>query len=62
MSFPLTRQEAISLRNTIASARRAASLKPFSNPTPTLQKHRPQTPPFTILTTEDGVRIRPAWT
>ena len=43
--YQLARQEAISLRN-IASAWRAAGLKPF-NPSPILQKYRPRTPPFT---------------
>jgi DDE superfamily endonuclease len=53
--FQLARQEAISLGN-IASAWRAAGLKPF-NPTPILQKHRPKIPPSVSFTNEDGVSI-----
>jgi hypothetical protein len=55
MFFQLARQEVISLRN-IASAWRAAGLKPF-NPTLILQKYRLKTPPCVSLTNEDGVCI-----
>lgn len=55
MFFQLARQEVISLRN-IASAWRAAGLKPF-NPPLILQKYRPKTPPCVSLTNEDGVCI-----
>jgi hypothetical protein len=53
--FQLARQEAMSLKN-IASAWRAAGLKPF-NPSPILQKYRPKISPFASFTNDDGVRV-----